>query len=293
MVRIARAASRLASLVGRRGYAESALAKESEFLRWASPAPQAFDHAAILAQAPTKVLPCCDARKQTLSTRPLPSRLVLGCLSGSMNHALRVFTSARSFCACASPSNKLFYPRTQVTTLPNGLRVATETVPFAETATVGVWIDAGSRYETAKTNGTAHFLEHIAFKGTKASSHTSCARLLAGVATCCTCSRGSAAPPGSPATLHVTRQPLILSPARSTKAEAVREPARAGGGEYGSPPERLHVSRADHLLRQGAGSDSRACLWDVRRCLSAGVRRRTPYGSACEERTESPDAARP
>lgn len=54
-----------------------------------------------------------------------------------------------------------------MTTLPNGLRVATETVPFAETATVGVWIDAGSRYETAKTNGTAHFLEHIAFKGTK------------------------------------------------------------------------------------------------------------------------------
>ena len=36
-----------------------------------------------------------------------------------------------------------------------------------ETATVGVWIDAGSRYETAKNNGAAHFLEHMAFKGTK------------------------------------------------------------------------------------------------------------------------------
>ena len=35
-----------------------------------------------------------------------------------------------------------------------------------ETATVGVWIDAGSRYETAKNNGAAHFLEHMAFKGT-------------------------------------------------------------------------------------------------------------------------------
>ena len=55
-----------------------------------------------------------------------------------------------------------------MTTLPSGLRVATEAVPFAETATVGVWIDAGSRYETAATNGTAHFLEHMAFKGTKA-----------------------------------------------------------------------------------------------------------------------------
>jgi predicted Zn-dependent peptidase len=35
-----------------------------------------------------------------------------------------------------------------------------------ETATVGVFIDAGSRYETAATNGTAHFLEHLTFKGT-------------------------------------------------------------------------------------------------------------------------------
>ena len=35
-----------------------------------------------------------------------------------------------------------------------------------ETATVGVYIDAGSRYETEKNNGTAHFLEHMNFKGT-------------------------------------------------------------------------------------------------------------------------------
>ncbi len=32
---------------------------------------------------------------------------------------------------------------------------------------MGVWIDAGSRYENAANNGTAHFLEHMAFKGTK------------------------------------------------------------------------------------------------------------------------------
>lgn len=34
------------------------------------------------------------------------------------------------------------------------------------TATVGIWIDAGSRYETAANNGVAHFMEHMAFKGT-------------------------------------------------------------------------------------------------------------------------------
>ncbi|KAF9046671.1 Metalloenzyme, LuxS/M16 peptidase-like protein [Panaeolus papilionaceus] len=57
-------------------------------------------------------------------------------------------------------------PFSEVSTLPNGLTVATEAQPHAQTATVGVWIDAGSRAETDKTNGTAHFLEHMAFKGT-------------------------------------------------------------------------------------------------------------------------------
>ncbi|KAL9640332.1 MAG: hypothetical protein Q9164_000335 [Protoblastenia rupestris] len=56
---------------------------------------------------------------------------------------------------------------TESTTLSNGLTIATEHSPWAQTSTVGVWIDAGSRAETDKTNGTAHFLEHLAFKGTK------------------------------------------------------------------------------------------------------------------------------
>lgn len=46
------------------------------------------------------------------------------------------------------------------------MRVASQTLP-GETATVGVWIDTGSRYENANNNGVAHFLEHISFKGTK------------------------------------------------------------------------------------------------------------------------------
>jgi processing peptidase subunit beta len=56
--------------------------------------------------------------------------------------------------------------KTETTTLKNGLTVATQYSPYAQTSTVGVWIDAGSRAETAETNGTAHFLEHLAFKGT-------------------------------------------------------------------------------------------------------------------------------
>lgn len=38
---------------------------------------------------------------------------------------------------------------------------------YGETAAVGVWIDAGSRYENVTNNGAAHFLEHMAFKGTQ------------------------------------------------------------------------------------------------------------------------------
>ncbi|KAJ8047765.1 Mitochondrial-processing peptidase subunit beta [Holothuria leucospilota] len=57
-------------------------------------------------------------------------------------------------------------PETKVTKLNNGFRVASEDSGIP-TCTVGLWIDAGSRYENAKNNGVAHFLEHMAFKGTQ------------------------------------------------------------------------------------------------------------------------------
>lgn len=51
-------------------------------------------------------------------------------------------------------------------TLQNGLTVVTDPMPHIETATVGVWVEAGARHETAATNGISHLLEHMAFKGT-------------------------------------------------------------------------------------------------------------------------------
>ncbi|KAL9891950.1 ubiquinol-cytochrome c reductase core protein 1 [Glossina fuscipes fuscipes] len=62
-------------------------------------------------------------------------------------------------------------PATQVTIMDNCLRVASED-SGASTATVGLWIDAGSRSETPQNNGVAHFLEHMAFKGTSKRSQT-------------------------------------------------------------------------------------------------------------------------
>lgn len=53
----------------------------------------------------------------------------------------------------------------RLTTLPNGLRVATRSMPGLETAAVGLYADAGSRDEPAALNGIAHLYEHMVFKG--------------------------------------------------------------------------------------------------------------------------------
>lgn len=55
-------------------------------------------------------------------------------------------------------------------TLNNGVRLIIEPIPTVRSATIGIWIGTGSRYETPKTNGVSHFLEHMFFKGTKTRS---------------------------------------------------------------------------------------------------------------------------
>ena len=51
--------------------------------------------------------------------------------------------------------------------LSNGFRVVTEHMPGLASASVGIWVTAGARHERPEQNGIAHFLEHMAFKGTK------------------------------------------------------------------------------------------------------------------------------
>jgi predicted Zn-dependent peptidase len=55
----------------------------------------------------------------------------------------------------------------QLTTLPNGLRVITETMPSVRSVAVGCWVDTGSRDETEPEAGCSHFLEHLLFKGSE------------------------------------------------------------------------------------------------------------------------------
>jgi predicted Zn-dependent peptidase len=54
----------------------------------------------------------------------------------------------------------------RLTTLPNGFRIVTEDMPGLKSASIGVWVTAGGRHERPEQNGIAHFLEHMAFKGT-------------------------------------------------------------------------------------------------------------------------------
>src|SRR5258705_13035463 len=54
----------------------------------------------------------------------------------------------------------------EVTRLPSGLAIVTDSMPHLETASLGVWVGSGSRDERPDEHGISHLLEHMAFKGT-------------------------------------------------------------------------------------------------------------------------------
>jgi len=56
--------------------------------------------------------------------------------------------------------------RVRRTVLPSGVRILSEQVPGARSATIGYWVAVGSRDERPDTYGSTHFLEHLLFKGT-------------------------------------------------------------------------------------------------------------------------------
>ncbi|HVW07087.1 MAG TPA: pitrilysin family protein [Bryobacteraceae bacterium] len=55
----------------------------------------------------------------------------------------------------------------RTTSLSNGIKVITETMPHVRSVSVGVWVGSGSRREAAEQNGVSHFIEHMLFKGTQ------------------------------------------------------------------------------------------------------------------------------
>lgn len=54
--------------------------------------------------------------------------------------------------------------------LDNGVRIISESIEHVRSISIGVWVACGSRHEDLKTNGTAHFIEHMLFKGTQGRS---------------------------------------------------------------------------------------------------------------------------
>ena len=52
-------------------------------------------------------------------------------------------------------------------TCNNGLRIVSEHIPYVRSVAVGIWVQAGSRYELPEENGLTHFIEHMLFKGTE------------------------------------------------------------------------------------------------------------------------------
>jgi predicted Zn-dependent peptidase len=51
--------------------------------------------------------------------------------------------------------------------LPNGIRVVTEEFSHVPSVAIGIWVENGSRYETAEHGGISHYIEHLLFKGTE------------------------------------------------------------------------------------------------------------------------------
>ena len=63
----------------------------------------------------------------------------------------------------------------EIITLPNGVRIACEHMDGVRSAAVGIWVGVGSRCEKRGEEGSAHFIEHMLFKGTAGSDAASLA----------------------------------------------------------------------------------------------------------------------
>jgi len=69
----------------------------------------------------------------------------------------------------------------RITTLANGLRVATAEMPGMESVALGLWVGVGARYETKRHSGVSHFIEHLLFKGTRRRSAKQISQTVEGI----------------------------------------------------------------------------------------------------------------
>ncbi|KAI0652482.1 LuxS/MPP-like metallohydrolase [Trametes meyenii] len=150
----------------------------------------------------------------------------------------------------AGPGSKVVSPQVdppvRITTLPNGLRVATESTP-GHFSSVGLYVDAGSRYEMQSTSGVSHFLDRMAFKTTKARSEEQMAADIDALGGQILCSsaresimyQSSHFHQGTPLSLSLIADTVLQPAFLPEELEAQREAARYELREVSSKPEMI------------------------------------------------------
>ncbi|KDR85708.1 hypothetical protein GALMADRAFT_109103 [Galerina marginata CBS 339.88] len=138
------------------------------------------------------------------------------------------------------------HPPTQITTLPNKIRVATENTP-GHFSSVGLYIDGGSRYESPHTSGASHFLDRMAFKTTSTRSDEQMASDIhsLGGQIICSSSResimyqSSHAHTGTPLALALIADTVLHPAFLQEELEAQRDAAAYEIRELSSKPEMI------------------------------------------------------
>ncbi|EJU02792.1 LuxS/MPP-like metallohydrolase [Dacryopinax primogenitus] len=109
-------------------------------------------------------------------------------------------------------------PSVQITTLPNQVRVTTEESP-GHFHSIGVYVDAGSRYENERLCGVSHTLDRMAYKSTTAHSALDTSAILDATGIQLTCSSSREA-----MMYQSTHFPADLSTALSLIASTLHQP---------------------------------------------------------------------
>ncbi|KAJ7897191.1 Metalloenzyme, LuxS/M16 peptidase-like protein [Mycena olivaceomarginata] len=137
-------------------------------------------------------------------------------------------------------------PGCQITTLPNNIRVATQSTP-GHFSSVGLYVDAGSRFENPSTSGASHFLDRMAFKttSTRSSDEMATAIHALGGHIMCNASRESIMyqsshfHQGTPQALSLIADTVLNPSYLHEEIEAQRDAARYEVRELSSKPEQI------------------------------------------------------
>ncbi|KAH9932027.1 Metalloenzyme, LuxS/M16 peptidase-like protein [Epithele typhae] len=137
-------------------------------------------------------------------------------------------------------------PLVQITTLPNGIRVATESTP-GHFSSLGLYVDAGCRYETSSNLGVSHFIDRMAFKTTHHRSSDQITQDIDSLGGQIICSsaresimyQSSHFNQGTPLALNLIADTVLNSAFLPEELDAQREAARYELREVSSKPEMI------------------------------------------------------